>query len=43
MHGFDTYQMINDGGGEFCESFLSCARDDIVERTESMVGYLPSP
>ena len=21
MHGFDTYQMINDGGGEFCESF----------------------
>ena len=21
MHGFDTYQIINDGGGEFCESF----------------------
>ena len=21
MHGFDTYQMINDGSGEFCESF----------------------
>ena len=21
MRGFDTYQIINDGGGEFCESF----------------------
>ena len=21
MHGFDTYQIINDSGGEFCESF----------------------
>ena len=21
MHGFDTYQIINDVGGEFCESF----------------------
>ena len=21
MHGFDTYQMINDCGGKFCESF----------------------